>query len=290
VCPIYAADRPDPPRSARAALAAYDRLLEENAGQVFPVRSRADLERVGSGPIGLMLSFEGVEALGDDPDAFGEWWDRGVRMVGLTHNPLNAFAGGVDSPELGLTDRGRALVDVLVERSVVVDLAHASERTFLDVLEHAPGANVVVTHACCRALEDHIRNLSDDQLRALAERDGVLGMMALRLVVGGDADIERLVDHVDHAAGIMGVEHVGIGADVIDQVLQTEIAAGIPQIPMTLQALEAGGGVLGLRDLRGPGDYPALVEGLRARGYDGGRLDAILHGNFLRVFRRALPE
>ena len=115
-------------------------------------------------------------------------------MVGLTHNVPNAFAGGLDTPDRGLTDRGRALVDDLAARGVVIDLAHASERTFNEILERAPAATVIVSHACCRAVHDVPRNLSDEQLTALAERDGFLGMMALALTVGGDASIERLID------------------------------------------------------------------------------------------------
>jgi membrane dipeptidase len=149
---------------------------------------------------------------------------------------------------------------------------------------------VVVTHACCRAVHDHRRNLSDDQLRAVAERDGVLGMMALALVVGGDASIERLVDHVDHAVAVMGIDHAGIGADAIDQVIEAELEAGKPLDPVTIEAMETRGGQLGLVGLRGPEDYPALVDALRRRSYDGADLDAILSGNFLRVFERALPE
>lgn len=275
---------------AQRQFAAFERALVENSDDVFAVRTRADLARVGRDErVGLMLSLEGVGPLGDDPTAFGDLWDAGVRMVGLTHNPANAFAGGVDAADIGLTERGRDLVDDLVARGVAIDLAHASERTFDDVLEHAPSAQVVVTHACCRALEDHRRNLRDDQLQALAVRDGVLGMMALALVVGGDFTIDRLIDHVDHAVGIMGIAHVGIGADVIDQVIEAEVAAGHPLDPATIEAMEARGGQLGLVGLRGPEDYPALVDALRRRGYDGSDLDAILRGNFLRVFERALP-
>lgn len=291
MCPVYTADAPaTASEAARAQVAAFDRALAENGDDVFAVRTRADLARVGRDDrIGLMLSLEGVEPLGEDPAAFAGLWKAGVRMAGLTHNGANAFAGGVDTPGTGLSDLGRELVDDLAARGVVIDLAHASERTFDDVLEHAPTAHVVVTHACCRAVEDHRRNLGDGQLRALAARDGVLGMMALALVVGGDFTIDRLIDHLDHAVDVMGIAHVGIGADVIDQVIEAEIAAGKPLDPVTVEAMAARGGRLGLVGLRGPDDYPALVEALRRRGYEGADLDAILRGNFLRVLGRALP-
>jgi membrane dipeptidase len=177
----------------------------------------------------------------------------------------------------------------LAARGVVIDLAHASERTFNEVLEHAPAATVIVSHACCRAVHDVPRNLSDEQLAALAERDGFLGMMALALTVGGDASLERLIDHLDHAVDVMGAERVGLGTDVIDQVTEAELAYGNELLPMVVAAREAGGGRLGLHDFTGPEHFAGMVAALRARGYDGERLERILSGNLRRILDRALP-
>jgi membrane dipeptidase len=291
VCPLYAADQP-PDRARETALdqaAELHRALRENPEDVFQVRTQGDLDLVGAdGRIGLMLSMEGVEPLEGDPAVFDEFWDLGVRMVGLTWNFPNDFAGGIDSPERGLTERGRELVDLLGERGAVLDLAHASEPTFVEAVERA--RRVVVSHAGCRALRDHPRNLADDQLSALAARGGILGLMALALVVGEPPTIERLVDHVDHAVEAMGIEHVGLGADFIDQVDALEVALGKEQTEAMNEARRVGGGRLGLRDLQGPEDYPRLVEALERRGYEGDRLARILSGNLLRLVREALPH
>lgn len=290
VCALYTGGGPvDNTRaSADELLDAFRRVFDENGDAAFHVRSREDLAAEDS-RIGLLLSMEGVEALGDDPSAFAHFWDAGVRMVGLTHNAPNAFAGGLDTPDQGLTDRGRALVDGLAPRGVVIDLAHASERTFYEILEHAPTATVIVSHACCRAVHDVPRNLADEQLTALAERDGFVGMMALALTVGGDASIERLLDHLDHAVHVMGDDHVGLGTDVIDQVTESELSFGNELLPIVVDAREAGGGRLGLRDFTGPEHFAALVAALRARGYEGERLEGILSGNLRRILSRALP-
>ena len=290
VCALYTGGGPVDETRATAdeLLDAFRRLLEENPDAVFQVRSRQDLA-AADGRIGLLLSLEGVEALGDDPLAFTDFWAAGVRMVGLTHNVPNAFAAGLDAPGQGLTGRGRALVDELAARGAVIDLAHASERTFYEILEHAPTSTVIVSHACCRAVHDVPRNLADEQLTALAERDGFLGMMALALTVGGDASIERLIDHLDHAVDVMGAGHVGLGTDVIDQVTESELAHGNELLPIVVEAREAGGGRLGLRDFTGPEHFPPLVAALRARGYEGERLDGILSGNLRRILDRTLP-
>ena len=291
VCAIYTGGGPadETHATAEGLLEAFRRLLDENGDAVFQVRAREDLA-TADGRIGLMLSMEGVEALGDDPAAFTYFWDTGVRMVGLTHNVPNAFAGGIDSAEQGLTEPGRQLVDELARRGVIIDLAHASEKTFYEILERAPTATVIVSHACCRAVHDVRRNLTDEQLALLAERNGFLGVMALALTVGGDASIERLIDHFDHAVGLMGDEHVGLGLDVIDQVTESELALGKPLLPIVVEARALGGGRLGLSDLTGPEDLPALVAALGARGYEGERLERILSGNLTRILDQALPH
>ena len=281
VCALFTGHEPGAPQRADDVLAAFRRLLEENEDEVFHIRAREDLN-AADGRTGLVLSMEGVEALGDDPAKFDRFWDAGVRMVGLTHNVPNAFAGGIDAPDQGLTDAGRALVDDLAARGVIIDLAHASERTFFDVLERAPGATMIISHACCRALHDIPRNVSDDQLRAVA----FLGVMALALTVGPEPTIERLVDHLEHAVEVMGEERVGLGTDVIDQYTEAEAAHGVEPHPATIKAREAGGGRLGLRDFTGPEHFPALVAVLERRGYG----EPVLAGNLTRILERALPN
>jgi membrane dipeptidase len=281
VCPLYAATAP--PGEARAWAVAQEaelrRAVEDNAERVCQVRTRAELD---DARLRLMLSMEGVEALEGDPAAFDEWFERGVRMVGLTWNHANEFAGGIDTPAQGLTASGRELVRRIRELGVVLDLAHASEYTWRDVLdEELPFS---VSHACCRAVHDHPRNLADWQLEALAEHGGVLGVMGLRFVVDPKAPtLARWLDHVDHAVEVMGLEHVGLGADFVDQVVT------ISDLFDADAAAELKGAA-GLDGFVAPDDYPTLVAALRERGYEGALLEAITNGNWLRILREALPR
>jgi membrane dipeptidase len=285
ICPLYGegARRSDARERTLAQEAELRRVVEENAEQVCHVHTSAELR---DPRLRLVLSMEGVEPLEGDPGAFEEWYGRGVRTASLTWNHANEFAGGIDTPTRGLTDRGRALVSRFGEL-VILDLAHASEQTWQDVFEE--GIPFSVTHAGCRAVRDHPRNLADWQLEALAERGGVLGMMALSFVVDPDAPtLSRWLDHFDHAVGVMGIEHVGLGADFVDQVRPTEQGlrldevprSGRPQVVKTSFALDG---------FTGPENFPSLVKGLRARGYDGRRLEAIMSGNWLRILRETLP-
>jgi membrane dipeptidase len=269
-------------RRSVEAVAAFGRAVRES-GRVVHVRSAADLDGLGD-RIGLLLALEGCEPLGSDPEAIGVFHELGVRMVGLTWNRRNAFADGCSEPAGGgLSLAGIELVEHLVERGIAIDLAHASERTFADVLDRSGDAPVLISHGGCRALHDIPRNFSDAQLAAVAERGGVLGVMLIPFSVGSPANLDRVVDHVEHAASVMGDGAVALGGDFTVQ-LERATGGGRPD-PL----LPPGELARGVEGLAGPEDYPALVEALRRRGWEGERLDGLLHGNLLRVLRRALP-
>ena len=285
VCPLYGACAPGPGARGRALAqeAELRRAVGANADRVCLVRTREGLE---DPRLRIVLSMEGVEPLEGDPGAFEEWYERGVRSVGLTWNHANEFAGGVWTPTQGLTERGRALVRRLGELGVILDLAHASERTWRDVL--AEGVPFSVTHAGCRAACDHPRNLADWQLEAVAECGGVVGMMAIPWTVDRTAPtFSRWLEHFDHAVAVMGITHVGLGTDIVDQASPVERDPVFAPDPATVARRKAR---LALEGFSRPADYPALVGALRDRGYDGERLDAILSANWLRLLRRAFAE
>jgi len=284
VCAIYTADDADDAlRLGLAQAAAHHRLLAESP-DVVPVRTAQDLDREG---LRVMLSVEGAELFAADPQLAYGYWGLGARMFSLTWNHRNAFADGLGvEDDEGLSALGRELVDILAGLGAMLDLSHASPRTFDDVLAAAPEASVLASHACCRAVHDTPRNLSDEQLIAVSARGGVVGMMALPLTVDpSQPTIDRLIDHVDHAVQVMGIEHVGLGGDFIRQLARakgmTEIRGGL--FP---PGMEPGAAIEGLE---GPAGYPGLVAALERRGYRGDRLDAILRENWLRVFRAGLP-
>jgi membrane dipeptidase len=286
ICPLYGegARHSDAREHTLAQEAEFRRVVEENAEQVCHVQTSAELL---DPRLRLVLSMEGVEPLEGDPAAFDEWYQRGVRTASLTWNHGNAFAGGIDTPTQGLTNRGRVLVRRFGELGVVLDLAHASAQTWHDVLEE--GIPFSVTHAGCRAVHDHPRNLADWQLEGLTERGGVLGMMALPFVVDPDTPtLSRWLDHFDHAVAVMGIEHVGLGADFVDQATPTEHGPGLDQAPQS-EIAQVAKSRLSLDGFTGPEHFPSLVTALRARGYDGQRLEAIMNGNWLRILRAALP-
>ncbi len=296
VCPIYVEGDLVPDGALRSALAlagAFHEALRDNADGAYQIASAADLDEAeAGGRVGLMLALEGTEALGSSPELADAFWALGVRMVGLTWSRRNAFADGSGEPSPGgLSTIGRELVDRLLDLGCAIDLAHASEQTFADVLERAgDGAALLVSHTCCRAIRDIPRNTSDDQLREIAGRDGLVGIMALASAVDpAQHDLERYLDHVDHAISVAGAGHVCVGGDFMAQLVRSGSVTITPRElkAVTLSTLDPGTPVTGLA---GPQDYPALAEGLTRRGHDEATVAALLHGNLLRFLRRVLPS
>jgi membrane dipeptidase len=293
ICPIYVEGALVPDGALRRALelaAAFQDAVRSNGDRVFHVRSQDDLDEVERGDrIGLLLSLEGCEPLGSSAELVETFWELGVRMVGLTWARRNAFADGSGEPSPGgLSRLGEALVDRLLALGAIVDLAHASEQTFADVLARSPGLPVLVSHACCRAVNDTPRNVSDDQLLSLAERDAPIGLMALPSAVDpGRHDLDRFLDHVQHAVSVAGPEHVCFGGDFMAQLVRSGAVVPTPaELAVLPSGLEAGAPVTGFE---GPHHYPALAAGLSRRGFDEARMSALLHGNLMRFLRRALP-
>jgi membrane dipeptidase len=292
VCAVAADVHLVPDAALRQALLltqAFHTAVRENPERVRWVRWSEELASSADGPIDLLLSLEGAEPLCCEPKLVDVFFALGFRLFGLTWSVRNAFADGQnEASDGGLSNLGRELVDRIVALGGVLDLAHASPRTFDQVLDRNGSSRVFVSHAGCRAVYDVPRNLSDDQLRALRERDGVLGVMCIPLTVSAsDWRLSRLVDHVDHAVSILGVDRVCIGADFIRQVWRSgvisrrsEAAAGLPA-GMTGESVVEG--------LAGPEDFGNLVEALCARGYDEASVEAIASGNLIRFLRESLP-
>jgi membrane dipeptidase len=278
-------------RSALEVVQAWRRAAEENPDDVLLVRSIDDLvEAQATDRIGLLLAFEGAEPLGNDPSLVDLFVELGVRMVGLTHFQRNAFADGNGEPRQGgLSALGRQLVSRLESLGVVLDLAHASDGTFDDTLDAAPDADVIVSHTACRSLHDTQRNIGDDQMRAVAERDGVVGIFPVPMFLGGEDDtsLDRFVDHIEHAASVIGADRVGIAGDFITRLLACNGLADRLPPWIALDREQMALYVDGLDSARG---YPAVADALEARGMTPAEVLGILGGNFLRVLERSLAR
>ena len=180
------------------------------------VRTGAEAaEARAAGQIYAFLGVEGLMPLDADLGGLDALAGAGVRTAMLTWNESNALAAGAGAPDTGLTDLGRQAVRRMEALGMVPDVSHLGEKGFWDLLEVSQGV-VMASHSNCRALCDVRRNLTDDQLRAIRDRGGVVGLNSCRGFVHADRErqtVETLACHAAHMIEVMGVEHVGCGFD-----------------------------------------------------------------------------
>ena len=181
------------------------------------VRTAGEAERAkAAGKKYAFLAVEGMDAIGDDLNGIDRYADLGVRLGMLTWNGENLLATGAGGdPYSGLTELGRQAVRRMGTRNIVMDVSHLNDGGFWDVMKAAEGP-VVASHSNCRALCDVRRNLTDDQLRAIRDSGGVVGLNVHHAFVHADREkqtAEMLARHAAHMAEVMGVEHVACGFD-----------------------------------------------------------------------------
>ena len=181
------------------------------------VRTAGEAERAkAAGKKYAFLAVEGMDAIGDDLNGIDRYADLGVRLGMLTWNGENLLATGAGGdPYSGLTELGRQAVRRMGTRNIVMDVSHLNDGGFWDAMKTAEGS-VVASHSNCRALCDVRRNLTDDQLRAIRDSGGIVGLNVHHAFVHEDREkqtAEMLARHAAHMAEVMGVEHVACGFD-----------------------------------------------------------------------------
>lgn len=206
------------------------------------------------------FSIEGAEAIDCDPEQIAALSREGFVMSTLTWNSDNALAGWHKSDK-GLTDRGIAYVHSAQENSVLIDVSHLSEKGFWDLVKVTRGP-IVASHSNCRAIWDHSRNLTDDQLRAIAETDGVVGLNLYAAFLGEDPDFDTLRRHLDHIIEVCGPRHICLGGDL----------DGCEELP---------------KGFRNVSDYCSLYQYLRQHGYDRPLLEQLFDSNLRRLIKGA---
>ncbi len=303
-----------PLESVKAALTITDLIVQEvqrHPEDMFLATSSEDVLRAHrEGKIGVLLGVEGGHMIDSSIAVLRQLYRLGVRYLGLTHSGNTPWVGAAeydDGPE-GLTDLGKEIVREMNRLGMLADLSHASEKSFYDTIETSE-APILNTHAACRAVADHPRNLTDDMLRALTQNGGVLGVAyyagmlddeyrarfpelaainrrrgQVRKEFADDkrrlseelwklnlADVEtigqppltRLVDHIEHAADVAGIDHVGLGSDF------DSVGLKLPE---------------GLEHI---GKTPNLVEAMLDRGFSEEDVAKVLGGNALRAMQQA---
>ena len=224
-------------------------------------------EVIGRGGIAGILGLEGAHPLLGRMENLETLIGRGIRYVTLTHFTSNeaAICATDMAPKFaGLSDFGRDVVDYLDAHHVIIDLAHVSEPSFIEAAKRTSNP-VIVSHTGVRGVKDMWRNLSDDQIDAVADTGGVIGVILHSNFLGSErvAGLDAWVDHVDYIVRRVGADHVAVGSDL-------------------------DGAIVPPREFQDIADMPQLTWALSRRGYTEDDIRKILGANALRVFDHVL--
>ncbi|MDI6603702.1 MAG: dipeptidase [Thermoanaerobacteraceae bacterium] len=254
--------------AATIALKMIDKLYQliKKNDKLMLVLNGKDIDRIEKeDKIGVMLSIEGGEALEGDIALLRMFYRLGVRALALTWSLRNDLGDGVEGvAESGLTSFGKDVVKEMNKLGMIIDVSHLNERGFWNVMEISEKP-VIASHSDCKALCSHKRNLTDEQIKAIAGKGGVIGINFAPefLKESGKASVEDVICHIDHICGLVGSEYVGFGSDF----------DGIDDVP---------------EDLYDVSCFPKIIDGLKRRGYKEKDIDLICHENFERLIKKII--
>jgi membrane dipeptidase len=277
----------------KASIARAKARIAAHPQHLLLVSDVRDLQRaLREKRMGIIMRFQGSEPIGEDLDRVALFRELGVRVVQLTHNRRNIVGDGATEPgNAGLSKFGHELVEQLNAQKLIVDLAHGAQRTIAEGIA-ASKAPVLISHTGCRALSDLPRNTTDAELKAMADRGGVAGIIFWPyLRTDTQPMASDVIRHIEHALDVCGEDHVGIGTDgylaPIDRTAKFEsdnrdwvaesVKYGVfaPGRPADLYTF--------IPDLNMADRFDVLAAKLSARGHSDARIAKILGGNFARV-------
>jgi membrane dipeptidase len=287
---LYVEDEYLPDDALRVALDQVALLQEELSAnsRLKLCRSFLEIEAAQRDrQIALLLTMEGVEPLGSDLHLVRIFHELGLRMISFTHARENAAAaGGIfaasGSPAHGLTTFGRELVEECQRLGLLLDLAHINPAGFEEICSLTTGP-LIVSHTNVRRFYDIERNISDEQIRMIGARSGVIGINAILVSpTKEEATLDRYVDHIEHVAGLIGIDGVGIGFDFCQFLWRQMPKAARDALETKLTKPHF------IPDLDNHADAPKVIRKLVERGFSDEELEKILRGNWLRVLGQIL--
>ncbi|MBQ3105350.1 MAG: membrane dipeptidase [Lachnospiraceae bacterium] len=272
-------------QTALAQIGALREDLDTVSDEICVIGSGKELDTaLEKGKIAVLLSMEGLDPIGTDLHLLRVFYDLGVRGAGLTWSRPNAFGTGCcradEMEEIpgGLTDLGKEAIRRMEALGMYLDVSHLNNEGFADVLKCAK-APFIASHSNAWEICRNYRNLRDDQIQALAERGGVIGLNANCCIAGavpGDKSgaLLRLCEHVEHLVSMAGVCHVGYGFDLCDGLDAAMAGTKVSPDPGDL--------------LKNHEEAMELTAALLSRGMEEEAVMGIIGGNFLEFFRRVL--
>lgn len=275
-------------------LAFLGRELHEHGDTFVAIHRVTDIARAKETKrLGLIAGFQDAVMLEQDASRVDLFHGLGVRIIQLTYNLRNLLGDGCLEPgNAGLSNFGREVVTRMNERGMLVDLSHCGRRTTNDAIAHSRKP-VAITHSGCAALAEVPRNKTDEQLKAMADKGGVIGIYTMPFLrVSGQPTAADFVRHVEHAVQVCGEDHVGVGSDNSITPLDITPAFRAQHAEFVRARRRRGISAPGedenvfayVPDLNSARRMELIADALAARGHSSARVEKILGGNWLRLF------
>jgi len=272
-------------------------FIGANPDRLLTVRTAADIRNAkDSGRIGIVFGTQDTAMVGPALDRLGTMKERGIRVVQLTYNNRNLSGDGAIEPDnAGLSKLGRATIERIEAERLLLDLSHGGAKTMAEAVEAATRP-LVISHTGARALNDHPRNTSDETMRAVADKGGVVGLYFMPYLSGDMAPSgEVLLNHADHMLKVLGEDHIGIGSDngPVPIVMDAAARAALDkdQQDRIDRGIAAPGEKIGfypiVEDYNSIDRLQRFANDLARRGWTQRQLEKLLGLNFLRVYGEA---
>jgi membrane dipeptidase len=287
---IYIEDRYLPEMGLRVALDQIARIygeVTECARFAICKSFQEILDARKNRKIALLITMEGVEPLGTDLNLLPVFYELGVRAIGLTHARRNAAGDGgifapTGSPRDGLTAFGRDVVQACEALGVIVDLAHISPAGFDEILAITTKPPII-SHTNARKYYDIERNITDEQIKMIGERHGVIGVNAVLVSPKEEeSTLDRYIDHIEHVADLIGIDGVGIGFDFFEFIYRQWTDSARKELAAKFTTPHF------IPDLSNHSHARNLTRRLIERGFSDENIERILCGNWMRIFNELL--
>jgi membrane dipeptidase len=266
-------------------LAAWQGYLGAQADLFSLVRNPSDLEAAkAAGKAAVIMGLQNADQF-EKPEDVAQFYRLGLRCAQLTYNSQNFIgSGSTDRVDGGVSDFGVSIIRAMNEAGMLVDVSHCGDRTTLDGIDISPKP-IAITHSNCRSLARHPRSKTDEAIRKLAAKGGVMGITGVRNFVRETepTNIRHLADHIDHVVKIAGIEHVGIGSDADLNGYDDMDPKQYAELKAAYKSSYAFRGKLDTDGFDHPMKFFDLTDELIRRGYSDGNIRLILGGNFRRL-------
>ena len=249
-----------------------------NPEEIYIIKQKEDLESSQLKlKIGAILSIENGTAISGDLGNIQKLYKKGIRMMGIVWNDDNDLScGALTKNDTGLTELGKEYIKELDKQKIIIDVSHASKKTFWDICKTLESNNtylkenktqiypIIASHSNVQKLCNHPRNLDDEQIKLIAKMKGVIGICFNKIFLTNSikASVLDIVNHIDYIVNLVGIDYVSFGSDF----------DGLEKEHM-------------LEDVRGVNDYNKILNELNRRGYKQEEIDKICYKNFIRVVK-----